>query len=245
MLSYTQHGNGDHILIFLHFFGSSGREWVHVIDRLSPKYRCIAADMPGFGDAANIPGYTVSDMAAYVDELVRHFAPAPVTLVAHSFSGKVSMVVAATAPANLQRLVLVAPSPLVPEPVDEAGREKMTLANTTPERINTFVRNSAYNDLSKEDFASAVADVHRANPAAWLAWPQSGSREDWSTRITNLQVPTDLVIGEHDHSIPLTFQLEHTLPLIERTGGKLTVIKGAAHLLPFEAVDELVTLISH
>ncbi len=243
MLPYAEHGSSDHVLVFLHFFGSSQREWEHVIALLSAGHRCIAADMPGFGDAAHIPGYTVSEMAAHVDELVRSFTPSPVTLIAHSMSGKVSMVVAAEPPQNLQRLILIAPSPLQPEPMTEATRETMTLANTTGERIEAFVTGGAYSALTKQDYLTAFEDVQRTNPAAWTAWPQSGAREDWSNRITDLRVPTDLIVGEHDQAIPLDFQIKHTLPIVQHTGGKLHIIKNAAHLLPYEASVELAATI--
>lgn len=240
MLPYTESGAGETILVFLHFFGSSRREWHHVIAQLAPAHHCIAADMPGFGGAAEITGYSVAEMAAHVDALVRSFAPHPVVLVGHSMSGKVCMVVAATPPANLRQLVLVAPSPLQPEPMTEEARATMTFANTTPERAGEFVRGGAHRRLNDNQFAIAMEDVFRANPAAWRAWPQSGSREDWSTRVTELNVPATLIVGEYDKAIPLDFQKTHTLPLVERTGGKWIVIQDAAHLLPYEVSGVLV-----
>jgi pimeloyl-ACP methyl ester carboxylesterase len=239
MLPYTESGSGDTVLLFLHFFGSSRREWHHVIDSLKATHRCIAADMPGFGEAAHITGYSVTEMAAQVETLVQRFAPAPVVLIGHSMSGKVSMVVAATPPANLQQLILVGPSPLQPEPVTEDARATMTIANTTRERAEAFVKGGAHSDLSAEDFQTAVEDVLRANPEAWKAWPQSGAKEDWSSRITSLGVPTTLIVGEYDKAIPIDFQRQHTLPLVEATGGKLITVKNAAHLLPYEASAEL------
>ena len=101
MLPFTESGAGETVLVFLHFFGSSRREWRHVTERLASTHRCIAADMPGFGEAAGIAGYSVAEMAAHIRTLVEYFAPAPVVLVAHSFSGKVRMVLAAEPPANL------------------------------------------------------------------------------------------------------------------------------------------------
>jgi pimeloyl-ACP methyl ester carboxylesterase len=244
MLPYTQRGTGDDVLIFLHFFGSSQREWHHVITHLAPHHRCIAADMPGFGDAAYITGYTVAEMGAHVADLVGYFAPSPVTLIAHSMSGKVSMVVAATPPPNLQRLILVAPSPLLPEPMTEDARETMTIANTADDRIEAFVTGGTHNPLSKQDYLTAFEDVKRTNLTAWKTWPQSGTREDWSNRITQLLVPTDLIVGEHDQAIPLSFQIEHTLPLVQRTGGQLHIIKNAAHMLPYEVPTELASFIA-
>ena len=243
MLPYTETGTGETILLLLHFFGSSQREWRHVVERLSPHYRCVTADMPGFGDAADVRGYTVSAMSEAVQALVLHFAPTPVVLVAHSLSGKVAMVLAAEPPHNLTQLILVAPSPLLPEPMTEQARETMMLANTTHARIEGFVKNGAHHPMSDEDIDLGIADVQRANSDAWIAWVQHGTREDWSGRVKELRVPTTLIVGEYDEAIPLDFQRAHTLPLVERTGGKLIVIEDAAHMLPYEAAAELVMVI--
>ncbi len=243
MLPYTETGAGEMVLVFLHFFGSSRREWRQVTERLAATYRCIAADMPGFGEAAGTTGFSVAEMAAHVRILVEHFAPLPVVLIAHSFSGKAAMVLAYEPPANLSRLILVAPSPLVPEPIDDGNRAKMRLRNQTREGAEAFIKGSHYRPLNEEDEELAIEDVLRADEDAWLAWPDSGSLEDWSSRITELGVPTTLIVGDKDEAIPLDFQRKHTLPLVEKTGGRLIVIEDAAHMLPSEAAAELVLAI--
>ena len=244
MLPYTESGAGDTVLLFLHFFGSSRREWRHVIQRLEATHRCVAADMPGFGEATDISGYSIEAMSAHIRTLAEHFAPAPIVLVAHSFSGKAAMVLAAEPPANMIRLVLVAPSPLVPEPISDEARAKMRVRNQTSEGAAAFVEGSHSRELSKEDERLAIEDVLRSSKEAWLAWPDSGSLEDWSSRITELRVPTTLIVGDKDQAIPLDFQRKHTLPLVENTGGKLIVIEGAAHMLPSEAAAELALAIA-
>lgn len=240
MLPYTQTGSGDLHLLFLHFFGSSQREWRHVVKALQDEYTCIAADMPGFGDATDVGGFSVEDMAAHVRVLIEHFDPAPVALIAHSFSGKVGMVVAAEPPQNLRQLILVAPSPLVPEPIPDAQRPVMRIANQTEQGAAGFIKGSHHRTLSAEDTQLAIEDVLRANEDAWLAWPDAGSLEDWSGRVAELRVPTTLIVGDRDQAIPLAFQREHTLPLVERTGGRLNVIEDAAHMLPSEATEDLI-----
>ncbi len=154
------------------------------------------------------------------------------------------MVLASDPPANLTQLILVAPSPLVPEPISDQNRAAMRVRNQTREGAQAFIRDSHYRPISGDDLEAAVEDVLRANPAAWLAWPDSGSLEDWSTRVTELHVPATLITGDRDQAIPLDFQREHTLPLVERTGGKLIVIEDAAHMLPTEAAAELASAMS-
>ena len=233
--------SGSIALLFLHFFGSSQREWHHVVQRMSNRYRCVTADMPGFGDAAAVEGYTVQRMSEYVRALLDHLSPSPVILVGHSMSGKVSMVVANQPPANLAGLVLVAPSPLLPEPMTEEASATMAVANTSQAKAAEFVRGGHALPISKDDEQFAIADVLRANPDAWKAWPESGAREDWSMSVRRIALPSLLVAGELDRAIPLDFQRKHTAPLL--ADGRMHVIAGAAHLLPFEAPEELATAI--
>lgn len=243
LLPFSSYGSGEPLLLFFHFFGSSQREWRHVVKRLSPQYRCVTVDMAGFGDAVAFTGYSVTEMADHMRRLLAHVAPAPVVLVAHSFSGKPAMVIAADPPENLSKLILVAPTTLVPEPITPDARETMRVRDLTHEGAEEFIEGSHHRPLSADDLKMAVADTLRADRAAWLAWPDSGSLEDWSGRITALRVPADLVCGDKDKAIPLAFQREHTLPLVEASGGRLRVIKDAAHMLPNEAPDELVEAI--
>ena len=50
-LSFVETGKGKITLVFLHYFGGSYKTWAKVIKELSNDYRCIAIDLPGFGDS--------------------------------------------------------------------------------------------------------------------------------------------------------------------------------------------------
>ena len=39
-------------MFLLHFLGGSAREWSEVTALLAERFRCVAIDLPGFGDAA-------------------------------------------------------------------------------------------------------------------------------------------------------------------------------------------------
>ena len=232
------------MVVLLHFFGGSRREWDGVVDRLSGRFRVVAADMPGFGEAAGMMGFTVAQMSAKVRELVEFFAPSPVVLVGHSMSGKAAMVVAATPPENLRGLVLVAPSPLAGEPMSDADRAEMAVANTSRERAEKFARAGFYEKPAEGIFEIAVEDVLRANHDAFHAWPEVGTREDWTDRVPALHVKSLLIVGEHDGAIAPELQRAQTLPLVEATGGRMVMIAGAAHLLPYEKPAELAEMLA-
>ncbi|CAN5604181.1 alpha/beta hydrolase [soil metagenome] len=217
-----------------------------MISRLAGRYRCLAADAPGFGESSDsdvdsdVEGYTVEEMTQQVLELVASFEGEYV-LVGHSMMGKVSMVAASRKPERLRGVVLVAPSPLVPEPMTEAARATMVVGNESRETALEFFVKGAKTELDAETQRIGVADVLRANPVAWRRWPQSGTREDWSGAISPLTLPSLLVVGEFDEAIPADFQREHTLPKLAQ--GQMELVKGVAHLIPYEAPGELAGLI--
>ena len=245
MLPFREHGPRDArpVFLLLHFFGGSHREWDAVIALLQERHRLIAADLAGFGEAATLPGYSVAKMAARIRELLRYLEPAPVVLVGHSMSGKAAMVVAAEPPANLAGLVLVAPSPLSGEPMSNAARADMRIANTTRARAAAFTKSGFARKPDKTVFEIAVEDVLRSNDDAFHAWADEGTREDWSERVTQFRVKTVLVVGEQDKAIDPELQRRETLPLVEASGGTMHLLPDCAHLVPYERPQELARLL--
>lgn len=247
MLPYREHGTKDPqrpSLLFFHFFGGSHREWDGVIAAL-PNHHILAVDLPGFGEAAALSGFSVQQMATRLCELIAYLAPAPVVLVGHSMSGKAAMVAAHTPPANLRGLVLIAPSPLAGEPMTDKQRATMSIANTTRDRAEAFSKPGFHARPSPETFELAVEDVLRSSVDAFHAWPLHGAREDWSARIPSLGVPSILVVGADDKAIAPDLQREQTLPLVTATGGQLHLLADTAHLVPYERPAELAQLIDN
>ncbi len=169
----------------------------------------MAIDLPGFGDAAARPGYSVAAMADAVSEAIRAEKPPRWILVGHSMGAKVATVVARRAEdgaeglAGLSHLVLLAGSPPAPEPMDETRRKTMMSwfsADGAASRAEaqSFIDASVGQALPTALNGQAVDDVLRTRPGAWLAWLESGSLEDWADRIGVLRTPALIVAGEKD-----------------------------------------------
>lgn len=71
---YLEGGAGPPLLL-LHGFGANKDHWTMIAPLLTPHYRVIAPDIPGFGDSSRLPGagYSLDDMmrrlAAFADAL--------------------------------------------------------------------------------------------------------------------------------------------------------------------------------
>ncbi len=239
-------------LFLLPFLAATGHQWAGVVSRLDG-IRCVTIDLPGFGDAADQPGYTVSEMADAVAAVVRAHAPTRWALAGHSMGAKVAAAVAARAEggaeglAGLEHIVLVAGSPPCPEPMDEAGRADMLgwFSGDAASRLaeaRRYVAGNAVVPLDPAVLDQAAADVARMNRDAWVAWLDRGSREDWAERIGILRTPALILAGAADPALGPEAQRRHMAPHFARP--RLTVIDGAGHLLPLERPAEVARLVA-
>jgi pimeloyl-ACP methyl ester carboxylesterase len=243
---------GSLALVVMPFLGGSWKEWTEVIGLLSPRLRCVGVDLPGFGDAAEVEGYSVARMADYVVARLRTLKLKRFLLVGHSMAGKVSMVVARLAEndsqlSGLAGLVLVASSPPSPEPMSDDKRAEMRdnlgrPGNSYRKHAEKFVQENTAQPLPSHVFARAVSDVLRMNCAAWNAWLDSGSKEDWSERVGELDLPALVIAGEADPALGFDAQAKLVMPHLIHA--QLKVLAGAAHLLPMERPQELAQLIA-
>lgn len=242
----------DDLLFCLHFLGGSARTWDPLTRELAGRMRIVPIDLPGFGEARSVTGYSVDDMADHVTRAIAAAAPARFRIAGHSMGAKVALLLARRAQdgdealAGLTGLILVSGSPPSPEPIPEDRRTKMLAwidadADTRAREARDFVRANVCRQLDAEDEDRAVEDVLRADPAAWRAWLQSGSKEDLCERIGILRLPALVLAGSEDADLGPDAQQALTMPHLPH--GRLTVIEGVGHLLPLERPNELARLL--
>lgn len=238
-------------LFFLHALGASASEWDDVVAALPPRYDCVALDLPGFGgnpDAA-------SDVAALVDwfgDTVAGHQPQDWAVIGHSMGGKIATLAAARARdgdarfAGLAAVVLLAASPPAPEPMDEDRRRTMldwfADGSIDAGEAGRFVDDNTAARLPEALRDRAIADVRRAGRAAWTAWLEGGSREDWRDAAGSIAVPALIVAGGEDGDLGEAAQRRLNLP--HYPAGQVMAIAGAAHLLPYEAPEAVAAAIA-
>lgn len=259
MLGFVRRGKGDPALVLMPFLGGSRREWDPVVERLREQAVCVGIDLPGFGESRDVPGYSVEAMAESLCETIVALALQRFVLVGHSMAAKVSAVVARWAAdgdarvAGLEGLVLVSPSPPGPEPMSDKKRSQMLDALGGEPRSDErgrrkhrgaaeqYIRENSVGDLAPQVFAAAVNDVLSMNRAAWRAWLEGGSKEDWSERVGVLRLPVLLVAGDKDGSLGPEVQRTVSMPHWPR--GRLASLH-SNHLIPMEKPTELARLIA-
>ena len=113
---YEEKGEGKTV-IFLHGWGGGINSFKGTFTYLSKFYRCINLEFPGFGNSETpAKPYTIYDYAERIREFIGFLKPAggSVTLVGHSFGGRVALILAAEYPALIENVVLIDAAGLKP-----------------------------------------------------------------------------------------------------------------------------------
>lgn len=241
MLAHSQQGQGTPALVLMHFLGGSHRTWSEALPFLDRQHQCVALNTPGFGDAAEVSGYSVAEMADQVDATIRELGLQRCILVGHSMTCKVAVVLAARKPDYLAALVLVGPSPPGPQPMSEQERDRQRGYQGTRQEAEAFVDESSAHRLPDALREVAIADARQVNLQAWRAWVDHGSREDWSDRIGSLPYPVLLVCGADDRQVPGPQEQARTT-LAHFPDSRIEVIAGAGHLMPLQTPQALAEL---
>lgn len=100
-------------LLFLHNFGggASAYEWSKVYPAFAHSYRILAPDLIGWGESAHpVRDYQIQDYLSTIAEFITQTCNQPVTVVASSFTGALTIRLAINQPELFHRLFLVSPS---------------------------------------------------------------------------------------------------------------------------------------
>jgi haloalkane dehalogenase len=104
---YVDEGSGPPLLL-LHGNPTWSFLYREIIKGLSDNYRCIAPDYPGFGLSRAAPGYgyTPSEHAAVLEQLVRKLELQGVTMMVQDWGGPIGFAVATREPERFSRFVI-------------------------------------------------------------------------------------------------------------------------------------------
>lgn len=110
-LSTIEAGTGDPV-IMLHGLGATKASFLPTIDALTPDYRAIGVDLPGFGDSDKpvLGAYDAPFFATAIVALMDALDLDTAHLVGNSMGGRVALELGLDHAARVDRLVLLAPS---------------------------------------------------------------------------------------------------------------------------------------
>jgi pimeloyl-ACP methyl ester carboxylesterase len=237
ILHVEDQGGGSPAFIFLHYFAGSLRSWAHVAGDLSSTSRSLRIDIPGFGHSAPMSVYSVHTLAQTIATFIVDLHLDSYILLGHSMGGKLALACAAAAPPGLTGLVLVAPSPPTPEPMDERERSRLLATHGNRSSAEQTVGMITRHPIPPEDVAVCIEDNLLTTPEAWNWWLAQGSRENITARIGRIACPVLVLGGSDDPVIQPHVITSEVMPYLN--DASRVEIAGAGHLLPLEAPQEI------
>src|SRR6187549_1459792 len=88
-INFLVRGTDDPTLIFVHGFGCSLDDWEEQFKGLSPRFRCVALDLPGHGASAKLEPISIEIMGTAVNRVKDQIAAPSTILIGHSMGCRV------------------------------------------------------------------------------------------------------------------------------------------------------------
>ncbi len=235
-------------VIFLHGFASSLHTWEDWAKALEGEFRVIRFDLPGFGLTGPDPtgDYTDARSMTVILSLMDRLALPRASLVGSSMGGRIAWTFAATHPARVDRLVLMAPDGFA-----SPGRGYGTtpsvplLARVLPYTLpDSLLRSSlapAYGN------PAVLADATLARYRDMLLVPgvrqaildrmAQGALVDPVPLLRRIEAPTLLLWGQADAMVPVANAADYTAALRD---SRVVTFPGIGHVPMEEAPAETV-----
>jgi pimeloyl-ACP methyl ester carboxylesterase len=232
-------GGGGADVLLLHAGVNDRRSWANVVERLSPRHRCVAFDMRGYGETAyeREDGWSpVADAVAVLDAAGVRRA----VVIACSMGGKVGIDLALAHPDRVERLVLIgtavsgAPDLGLQEGPTAELETRMEAAEAAGD-LDELGRLDAWMWLDGPDAAEgrvggAVRELFLEMNGRALRAEDPGDQAElppaWP-RLGEIAVPTLILVGRLDHEEILAID-EQAAELIP--GVRLQWLDGVAHV---------------
>jgi len=250
---YEDYGKGLPV-VFIHGWPLSGTMWEYQVTQL-PQHglRCITYDRRGFGKSDRpfscYDYHTLaSDLKALLDELNLQ----EVTLVGFSMGGgEIAKYFSLYGGKRVAKVVLIsAVLPYMlqtadnPDGVPQEAFNKMlkALTDDRPTFLEAFNKDFygvelLSNPVTEAYLANASAQALTASPIATIECARSFSSTDFRDDVPKINVPTLIIHGDKDKTVPIKATAEQAVENIK--GAVLKVYEGAPHGLWFTEKDKL------
>ena len=202
VLPCDKKGSGPVPVVFLHGYCEGRWIWEHCLPDPGNKFTFLSYDLPGFGEADQMPqAVSMESVAEIVLDNVHAVTAAPPVVIGHSLGGYVALAMAASDPAGIAGLGLIH-STIYPDPEEKKQNREKVAASVMKHGSRPFLETFAEGLFA--DPASAACQVFRQLCASTRAETIAAyalamrDRPDRTALWSHLQVPLLLVAGRQD-----------------------------------------------
>jgi 3-oxoadipate enol-lactonase len=240
---YDIQSSGSPTVLLLHGLGVNSESWGMQAPALEGAgFRVLIPDMRGFGKST-YPGGGVSirDIAGDMTKLLASLEIREAIIVGISMGGAVALQIAIDTPSLVSRLVLINTfACLRPR---QAGAwlyfaTRFFLAHIIG--VRTQARTVAKHLFPRPEDARLrdlfIEQISRADPAGYRAAMRALARFDVSKRLAEIGVPTLVITGDQDTTVPREIQekLATNIPCAQHE-----IVTGAGHAVTVEKPDQI------
>jgi pimeloyl-ACP methyl ester carboxylesterase len=239
---YEVCGAGENVLM-LHGWGGRIGSFAPVIAGLSQYRRVIALDFPGFGETPPPPEpWSVTEYTGLVIEFIRRLGIEGCDIVAHSFGGRVAIMLASEHPELVSKLVLVDAAGIRPRRtlkyhfkvrMFKLGK-RVTRSRACMRLLGPIGRalEKKQKSAGSEDYRALSEDMRRTFVRV--------VNQDLRPLLPKIKAPTLLVWGDQDADAPLYMGriMEKEIP-----GAGLVVFEGAGHFSYLDRFDQFMRVL--
>ena len=234
-LNVVDRGEGDAV-VFLHAFPLQAAMWDYQVDELEGSHRCIAIDMPGFGQSpppAEPERASMQAWAGLVAGVLDQLGIEQATIVGASMGGYLAMALLRHHPGRVRQLVLadsrarsddpsVANRRSAQQDLLRGGAEVGSLAKENVERL---LSSGSMSRPELVDYVHALADG--ADPEGWIAALEAmKDRPDSMLLLRQASVRALVIVGELDRVTPIA----EAMSLRSLLKGELVIVPNVGHL---------------
>jgi len=231
--AYDDVGDGPPI-VFLHGFPHDRSLWAPQVSAFVDRARCVAPDLRGFGGSTGPPPCSIDQYADDVAELLDALAITDVVLVGLSMGGYIALAMWRRHRDRLRALVLAHTRATADTPEIRARRQRLIeVARSEGSRAVADLQIGAMlGATTRAKNPALVAATHRMLALAPVpgivgALEAMMHRPDSMGLLSTIDVPTLIIAGEEDTSIPAS---EARVMHKAIAGSRFEVLPAAGHL---------------
>ncbi|MCS7234105.1 MAG: alpha/beta hydrolase [Synergistetes bacterium] len=230
---YKKAGSGKPVLL-LHGWGGSSDSFLPVFNSLRFRFEVYAMDFPGFGRSSTPPSFWgIEEYADITYKFLNMLGINRVHVIAHSFGGRVAILLSALHPEMVEKLVLVNSAGLIPK--RSLKYYFKVYSFKLLRRVYTFLGK----DLEKLYKRFGSKDYREAGELRPIF--KRVVNQDLRGYLPLIKAKTLLIWGDQDRDTPIYFGkvMEKEIP-----NAKLVVFKGTGHFSYLENTSEFNRLVS-
>jgi len=239
-LAWRESGTGPPV-VFLHGLGGTRTAWGAQLRGLHEHFRCIAWDMPGYGDAEPVEPLTYRSIAKRLIALLDELEIEQADLVGLSFGGMHALHTAIQHPDRVRRMVLADTSPAFG--MDGTTAEDWITTRLAPIEAGHALADAAPAIIDAITAVRLTGQIRDETIAAFGQIPADGFRAAVQCLPTNdvrdllgtLEHRSCVVVGELDEETPVSYAKVLADGL---ANAEFHVFQGVGHLSPAEAPTE-------